>query len=90
LGKICYILAAFTELGMEYASIAILIGSVLATSSVLLGAKYQQGKGKAKQLTDLLTSIIEAAQDDEVTEKESQKIVASAQELLQKLEAESS
>jgi hypothetical protein len=63
---------------------------VLATSSVLLGAKYQQGKGKAKQLTDLLTSIIEAAQDDEVTEKESQKIVASAQELLQKLEAESS
>ena len=83
-------MAAFTELGMKYASIAILIGAVLASTSVLLGTKYQQGKGKAKQLTDLLTSIIEAAQDNEVTEKEFQKIVASAKDLLQKPEAEPS
>jgi CRISPR/Cas system CSM-associated protein Csm2 small subunit len=90
LGKIRYILADFTELGMEYASIAILIGSALASASVLLGAKYQQGKGKAKQLAELLTTIIEAAQDDEVTEKEFQKIVSSAKDLLQKPEAEPS
>ncbi len=75
---------------MEYASIAILIGAVLASTSVLLGTKYKQGKGKAKQLTDLLASIIEAAQDDEVTEKEFQKIVASAKDLLEKPEAEPS
>jgi hypothetical protein len=84
----CYISAGFTELSMEYASIAILIGAILASTSVLLGAKYQQGKSKAKQLTDLLTTIIEAAQDDEVTEKEFQKIVTSAKGLLQKPEAE--
>lgn len=75
---------------MEYASIAILIGAILASASVLLGARYQQGKGKAKQLADLLTSIIEAAQDDKITEKEFQKIIASAKDLLQKPEAEPS
>ncbi len=73
---------------MEYASIAISIGAILASASVLLGAKYQQGKGKVKQLTDLLTTIIEAAQDDEITEKEFQKIVA--KKLLEKPEAQPS
>ncbi len=81
-------MAAFTELGMEYASIVILIGSVLASASVLLGAKYQQGKGKAKQLTGLLTTIIKAAEDDKVTEKEFQKIVASTKAVLEKPEVQ--
>jgi hypothetical protein len=83
-------LAAFTELGMEYDSIAILIGAILASTSVLVGAKYQQGKGKAKQLTDLLTVIIKAAEDDKVTEKEFQKIVASNKAILEKPEAQES
>jgi hypothetical protein len=32
---------------MDYASIAILIGTVLAAASVIFGAKYNQGKAKA-------------------------------------------
>ena len=48
----------------------------------VLGAKYKQGKGKAKQLLDLLNAIIEAAEDDKVTEEEFQKIVVDAKALL--------
>ena len=73
---------------MDYSSIAILIGSVLAAASVIFGAKYKQGKGKVKQLIDLLTTVIKAAEDNEVTEEEFQKIVASAKTFLGKPEAE--
>ena len=74
---------------MDYSSIAILIGSALGAASVIFGAKYTRGKGKAKQLTDLLTTIIKAAEDDEVTEEEFQKIVASVKTLWGKPEAQS-
>lgn len=71
-------------------SIALLAGLVLTVASVIFGTKYKQGKGKTKQLADLLATIIKAAEDDEVTEKEFQKIVASVKTLLQKPEAQSS
>ncbi|MCL5877905.1 MAG: hypothetical protein M1540_08865 [Candidatus Bathyarchaeota archaeon] len=74
---------------MEYAPIAVLVGALLTMASVVFGAKYTQGKGKAKQLTKLLNTIIDAAQDDEVTEKEFQRIVASAKTILEKPEAQS-
>lgn len=48
----------------------------------VLGAKHKQGKGKAKQLLDLLNAIIEAAEDDKGTEEEFQKIAADAKVLL--------
>jgi hypothetical protein len=78
----------FIKLSMEYSSVAVLVGTLLAASSVIFGAKYKLGKDKAKQLSDLLTTIIKAAQDDEVTEKEFQKIVASVKKLLEKPEAQ--
>ena len=67
---------------MDYATIAILAGTVLSTVSVLLGAKYTKGKSKAKQLVALLGEIIEAAQDDKVSEEEFQQIVTSTKKIL--------
>jgi len=75
---------------MESSSITILIGAFLAIASVVFGVKYKQGKGKATELTDLLSTIIKAAEDDEVTEEEFQRIVASVKALLGKGEAQSS
>jgi len=75
-------LADFIQISMEYLSVALLVGAFLATASVVFGAKYKQGKDKARQLNSLLTIVIKAAEDDNVTEKEFQKIVASIKALL--------
>jgi len=72
---------------MYYASIAVLIGAVLAAASVVFGAKYNQGKAKAKELAQLLTEVIEAAEDNEVSEEEFQNIVASSKQILETSEA---
>ena len=72
---------------MDYASIAVLVGTVLAAASIIFGAKYQQGKAKAKELAQLLTAIIEAAEDNEVSEEEFQKIVTSSKKILETSEA---
>jgi len=63
---------------MDCGSIAAVVSAVLALASVVLGAKYRQGLRKAKQLTQLLDEIIEAAEDNEVSEEEFQQIVAKA------------
>jgi hypothetical protein len=55
---------------------------LLAVASALFGAKYKQVKGKASQARDLLDGVIEAAEDDEVSEKDFQKVVASAKRLM--------
>ena len=47
--KIHYIHGAFIELGMDYATIAVLVGTVLSAVSLVAGVKYIQGKTKAKQ-----------------------------------------
>lgn len=80
--KIHYICAAFIELGMDYATIAVLVGTVLSAVSVVAGGKYIQGKSKAKQLVGLLGEIIEAAEDDKVSEEEFQHVVTSAKRIL--------
>ena len=72
---------------MDYASIAVLVGTVLAAASIIFGAKYQQGKVKAKELAQLLTAVIEAAEDNEVSEEEFQKIVSSSKQILETSEA---
>jgi CRISPR/Cas system CSM-associated protein Csm2 small subunit len=72
---------------MDYASIAVLVGTVLAAASVIFGAKYQQGKAKAKELAQLLSEVIEAAEDNEVSEEEFQKIVTSSKKILETSEA---
>jgi len=66
---------------------AVLIGTVLAAASVIFGAKYNQGKAKAKELIQLLNQVIEAAEDNEVSEEEFQKIVSSSKQILEKSEA---
>jgi len=63
---------------MDCGSIAAVVSAVLALASVVLGAKYRQGLRKAKRLTQLLDEIIEAAEDNEVSEEEFQQIVAKA------------
>ena len=68
--KIRYVWADFTDLIMDSVSIAVLIGALLTMASVVFGAKYKQGKGKVNQAPKC---SLNAAQDDEVTEKESQK-----------------
>ena len=67
---------------MDYASIAILAGTLLTAASIVFGAKYGKGKAKAKQLTQLLSEVIEAAEDDKVSEEEFQQLVCSTKQLL--------
>ncbi len=43
---------------------------LLALTYALFGAKYKQAKGKVTKVCDLLDGVIEAAEDDEVSEKE--------------------
>lgn len=72
---------------MDSSTIAAIVGLVLTCASVVFGGKYYQSKGKAKQLSSLLSSIIVAAEDDEVSEKEFQTIVASTKALIENPEA---
>jgi hypothetical protein len=69
------------ELGLDASGIAILVSSFLTIAGVVVGAKWQYSKSKAAQLTRLLDLILEAAEDDKVTEEEFQGIVAAAKSL---------
>jgi len=69
-------------LELDVGTVAAVAALLLAIASALFGAKYKQAKGKATQLRDLLDCILEAAKDDEVSEKEFQKIVDSALRLM--------
>lgn len=70
------------DLSLDAIAVSALISSMLTILGVLLGAKYQTGKGKAKQLTQLLTTIIAAAEDDAVSEEEFKGIVSLAKALM--------
>ena len=72
---------------MDAASVAALVTSALTIVSVLIGAKWQLGKSKAAQLTQLLKLILSAAEDDAVSEAEFQGIVTAAKALMDKPEA---
>ena len=52
-----YIWADFTDLSMDYTSIAVLIGAVLDAASVVFGAKYNQGKAKASVNRSILENL---------------------------------
>jgi hypothetical protein len=66
---------------LDTSSIIALASSFLTIAGVLVGAKWQYSKGKAAQLTKLLDVILEAAEDDKVTEEEFQGIVSAAKSL---------
>jgi hypothetical protein len=70
------------DLTLDTTSISVLAGSLLAIVSLLFGATYQKVKAKLKQLQELLATIIEADEDDKVTEEEFEKIIAKAKALL--------
>ena len=71
---------------MDASSIAALVTSTLTIIGVLAGAKWQLGKSKAAQLTQLLNLILSAAEDDAVSEAEFQGIVTAAKALMSKPE----
>ncbi len=68
---------------MDGVTIATIVTLVLTLAGSALGAKYTQAKGKAKKLSKLLDSVIEAAEDDKVTEEEFQKIVGNTKAVLE-------
>ena len=61
------------------------IGIVLAIVSIglsLAGAKYVQWKSKAKQLKKTVDLLVDATEDDKVSEEEFQKVVNLAKQIL--------
>lgn len=64
-------------------AVPVIASLILALLSMAFGTKYQQGKAKAQQLKRLLQSIVDAAEDDEVSEAEFQQIVADAKKLME-------
>jgi hypothetical protein len=69
-------------LGLDASSIAALVTSLMTIVGVIVGAKWQYGKGKAAQLSKLLSLILNAAEDDAITEEEFQGIVSLAKSLV--------
>jgi hypothetical protein len=66
---------------LDASSIIALASSFLTIGGVLVGARWQYSKSKAAQLAKLLDVILEAAEDDKVTEEEFQGIVTAAKSL---------
>jgi hypothetical protein len=69
-------------LELDFGTAVVVATLLLAVVSALFGAKYKQAKCKASQVRGLLDSVIEAAEDDEVSEREFEKVVASAKRLI--------
>jgi len=73
---------------MESGSIVALITAVLTIVSVFLGKKYKKWLEKARLFAKLLDDIIEAAEDDKVTEEEFQNLVATTKQVIADVEKE--
>jgi len=69
-------------LGLAASSIAALVTSLMTIVGVIVGVKWQLGKSKAAQLSKLLSLILNAAEDDAITEEEFQGIVSLAKPLV--------
>jgi hypothetical protein len=65
---------------MDSATIAVVVTAIISIVSALAGLKFKQGKDK---VTKLLTDVVNAVQDDEVSEDECQKITADAKAVLE-------
>jgi hypothetical protein len=74
---------------MDSASLMALASAFLTVVSVVLGVKYTQGLRKARLFAKLLRDIVEAAEDDEISEKEFQSIVASTKLIAADVEGKS-
>lgn len=65
----------------DYATIGLIITTILTVAASSFGVKYKAGKDKAQKL---LSDVITAVQDDSVSEDECQRIAADAKSLLEK------
>jgi len=74
---------------MDGTSFVALVSAFLTLVSVFLGVKYRQGLKKARLFARLLEDIIEAVEDDEVSEEEFQRLVAAAKQVVADEEDES-
>ncbi len=66
---------------MDTELISIVVTLILGLVSTFAGAKWGNAKQKADQFSKLITSIVDAAKDDKVTEAEFQTIVDNAKAL---------
>jgi hypothetical protein len=66
---------------MDFASIAVLVTSLLAIAGAVFGVKFKRVKD---QVTQLALDVIESVQDNTVTEDECQKTAADVKLLLEK------
>ncbi|MCW4024925.1 MAG: hypothetical protein NWF01_07825 [Candidatus Bathyarchaeota archaeon] len=58
---------------MDFATMGIIVSSLIAIFAALGGASFKMGKDK---VTALLDDVLDAVQDDKITEAECQKIAA--------------
>ncbi|MGD6851153.1 MAG: hypothetical protein ACQCN6_03740 [Candidatus Bathyarchaeia archaeon] len=65
---------------MDSATIALAATTAISILSTVLGLKFKQGKEK---VTKLLTDVVNAVQDDTVTEEECKRIAADAKSFLE-------
>jgi uncharacterized protein YpuA (DUF1002 family) len=65
---------------MDMGTVAVIVTSVISILAMILGAKFKVGKDK---VTTLLTDVVNAVQDDKVTEEECQKIASDAKAFLE-------
>jgi hypothetical protein len=73
---------------MESGSFVAVMSAVLTVVSVFLGTKYKKWLEKGRLLATLLDDIIEAAEDDKVSEEEFQDLVAATKQVLADVEKE--
>ena len=66
---------------MDYATIALIATSVFSVLAGIAGIKYKASKDK---VTKLLSDVINAVQDDVISDEECQQIAADAKSFLQK------
>jgi hypothetical protein len=65
---------------MDLGTMAVIVTSAVSIVSTVFGVKFKQGKDK---VTNLLTDVVSAVQDDKITEEECQKIAADAKAFLE-------
>lgn len=65
---------------MDLVLVAAIISCLLAVAAAVFGVNYKQAKDK---VTKLLSDVIDAVEDDKISEEELKKIVAEASSLLQ-------
>jgi len=72
---------------MDYGLVALVVGAIVSVATAAAAAyfgrdKYVKAKGKVQALSGLLKSVVDALEDDQVSEEEFNKIVDQAKDFL--------